>query len=464
MTHHGRRRLAVGVVLVAWLVLTSAAPASAHGVGGRADLPLPLWLFTYGAGGALVASFVALRVLWPTPRLRDAAPGRELSPALDRMRLPALLVGRALGIASLGLVLVAAWWGSDDPAANLAPVAVYVVFWVGFQLLAAVLGPVWQLVNPFDTIAAAIERVQRPHGGHGMSDRRIRPADPGHWSAAVLLFSFVWLELAYYDSASPTALALWLTAYLAAVVAGTFRWGRGWLGHGEGFTALFDLLAHLSPLHVEAGRLRLRPPFSGLSTYHTRQGTAALILVVLGSTSFDGLTRTELWADVVGDRTGWAQTTVSTVGLVLVISLMTAVYLAAMSMMARNVDRDRAELGATFLPSLIPIVLAYTLAHYFSLLIFEGQGAYALLSDPFGRGWDLFGTVDHSIDYLAVSVDTIAFVQAGAIVFGHIVGVVAAHDRAVELFPRRLAESSQYPLLGVMVLYTVGGLALLLGG
>jgi len=143
---------------------------------------------------------------------------------------------------------------------------------------------------------------------------------------------------------------------------------------------------------------------------------------------------------------------------------MTAVYLAAMSMMARNVDRDRAELGATFLPSLIPIVLAYTLAHYFSLLIFEGQGAYALLSDPFGRGWDLFGTVDHSIDYLAVSVDTIAFVQAGAIVFGHIVGVVAAHDRAVELFPRRLAESSQYPLLGVMVLYTVGGLALLLGG
>ncbi|HVM03119.1 MAG TPA: hypothetical protein VM263_10655, partial [Acidimicrobiales bacterium] len=117
----------------------------------------------------------------------------------------------------------------------------------------------------------------------------------------------------------------------------------------------------------------------------------------------------------------------------------------------------------TFVPSLVPILLAYTIAHYFSLLVFEGQGALALASDPFGSGWDLFGTADWRIDFTAVTVATIAYVQAGAIVVGHVAGVVAAHDRAVELLPVRQAVRSQYPVLAAMVAYTVAGLTLLLG-
>jgi hypothetical protein len=98
------------------------------------------------------------------------------------------------------------------------------------------------------------------------------------------------------------------------------------------------------------------------------------------------------------------------------------------------------------------------------LLVFEGQTALALASDPLGRGWDLFGTAEWQISYSALSTRTIAYVQVGAVVLGHVAGVVLAHDRAVSRFPVKAATRSQYPLLAVMVMYTVGALVILLGG
>lgn len=118
---------------------------------------------------------------------------------------------------------------------------------------------------------------------------------------------------------------------------------------------------------------------------------------------------------------------------------------------------------AWFVHSLVPIALAYVVAHYFSLLVFQGQAAIALVSDPLGRGWDLFGTARRSIDYAVVSTATIAWVQAAGIVAGHVSGVFMAHHRALARLPAGAATRSQYPLLGAMVLYSVGGLALLLG-
>jgi hypothetical protein len=112
---------------------------------------------------------------------------------------------------------------------------------------------------------------------------------------------------------------------------------------------------------------------------------------------------------------------------------------------------------------LVPIAFAYALAHYFSLLVFEGQSAIALASDPFGQGWDLFGTAGNAVNFTLVSTTVIAYVQASGIIAGHVAGVVVAHDRALALFPDREATRSQYPLLVAMVLFTVGGLALLLG-
>jgi hypothetical protein len=427
----------------------------AHGVGSRSDLPLPVWLFAYGAGFALVISFVALRVLWPRPRFAAAAAGRDLPSALQLVRPVVDVVLRVVGLALFGVVVYAAGWGNESGVSNISPYAVCIVFWVGVPALVALMGDVWSALNPFDTIARLMRLPEK-------TGRR----DPGQWTAALMLLSFVWLELAYHlHCGDPRSLATWLIGYSAAAVIGAALWGRRWLRHGEGFAALFGLLALLSPFFrdPETGRLRARMPFSGLSTLAVRPGTMALVFVALGSTSFDGFTRSTIWNDIASDRTGWSATIVSTVGLLFMIAVVALAYLAATRVTARIVGQEPIATAERFIASLVPIILAYAFAHYFSLFVFDGQNALALASDPFGRGWDLFGTIDETVDYRAVSTRTIAYVQVGAIVLGHVVGVVAAHDRAVESYERRVVERSQYPLLAVMVLYTVGGLGLLLG-
>lgn len=452
-----RRGMALAAVAVAAGTALDPSPAAAHGVGGRTDLPLPLWLFTYGAAAALLLSFVALRALWPKPRLAAAASGAPIPSRLQRLAPLLMVAGRVIGLVGLAVVLTAAAWGEPDTADNIAPVGLYVVFWVGLQVLSAIAGDLWRVVNPFDTIAAAVQTA--------VPRRFVTPDGGPEWTAAAMLFSFLWLELAYYDAADPRAIAVWLALYTAAAVAGAIVWGRGWLRRGEGFTVLFRLLAHLAPIGRDGeGRLRLRPPLSGLSAVTASPGVVAVIIVTLGSTTFDGLSRTTFWVDVLGNRTGWARTSLNTIGLVWVIGIVWVAYQLATRAAARTGRKPADDTTLAFAASLIPIVFAYTLAHYFSLLVFEGQTAIALLSDPYGRGWDLFGTAGNTIDYRVLSTATIAYVQAGAIVVGHVAGVIAAHDRAVELWPRRVAERTQYPMLAVMIAYTVGGLAILLGG
>jgi hypothetical protein len=428
----------------------------AHGVGGRSDLPVPVWLFAYGAAFALLISFVALRILWPRPRLSAASVGVALPEAVQRARPVLSVLLRIAGLLFFGLTLAAAVFGSANGASNVAPYAVCVIFWVAVPIASAVLGDVFAAANPFDTIALVLR----------VPDRTDR-ADPGLWPAAAMILSFAWLELAYYGGCGdPGALSWWLGAYTVASLVGAVVWGRQWLRGGEGFAALFGLLAHLAPLYWDASgrRLRARLPLSGLASVPPRSGTLALVLVALGSTTFDGFSRTKMWSDIAGQRVGWDRTMVSTIGLVWLIAIVGAAWLGATQLTARVTGRDPMEMATVFAPSLIPIALGYAVAHYFSLLVFDGQNFLALASDPFARGWDLFGTFNNTVDYRVVSTRTISYVQVASIVVGHVCGVVAAHDQAVEELPAREAVRSQYPLLGVMIVYTVGGLLLLLGG
>jgi hypothetical protein len=431
----------------------------AHGVGARADLPLPAWLFAYGAGFAVLISFVALGILWPRPRLAAAADGAALPPAVQTVRRPGAWLLRAIGLLVYGVVLVACLWGTNDAGINISPYVIYVSFWVGMQLVSTFVGDAWRALNPLDTLALVAF-------GRWLPERTARP-DPGLWPAAVMIGSFAWMELAYHDPASPRALGVWLVAYSAAALAGAAVWGRAWLREGEGFAALFHLLAALAPLHrdPETSRLRARWPLTGLSQVRPRRGLDALILTVLGSTTFDGVTRLDWWnRDVVGTRAGWERTMVTTVGLLFVIAAVAVVWVAATRLSARITGDDPDEVADAYLPSLVPIVIAYAIAHYFSLFVYESYNVVALASDPFGRGWDVFGTIDVVPNYRLLSTTTIAWVQAAAIVVGHVSGVVAAHDRAVERHASaKLATRSQWPLVAAMVLYTVGGLGLLLG-
>jgi hypothetical protein len=467
------RRALLTVSIAAGVVVFGVSPASAHGVGERADLPLPLGFFTWGAAIALILSFVALRALCPRPRLDAASEGHPLPDWVQAAAPTGRAVLRVIGLAFYLVVLTAAWFGLDTPAANIAPVSLYVVFWVGVPILAALAGDVWAALNPFDTIAAGWERLRpgRSAGGSGQAGAGgaedgddVDEPGFGNWTAAIGIFSFVWLELAYHDAASPRAVAVWLTLYSVLNLAGAARWGRGWLRYGEGFAALFGLIAQLAAFfRADDGSLRWRIPLSGLSDVLLRAGLPALILVTLGSTGYDGLSGTRWWADTIGQRQGWDATLVATLGLVWVIAVVAGIWYLACAVVGRIGETDGRSMAQVFAPSLIPIVLAYSVAHYFSLLIFEGQNFYALASDPYGQGWDLLGTATHGVDYTAVSTRTISYVQAASIVMGHILGVVAAHDRAVSIWEPHQAERTQYPLLLVMIAYTVGGLAILLG-
>lgn len=443
------------------MILPGAGSVLAHGVGGRADLPLPTWLFAYSAAFALLISFVALRILWPRPRLAAAAEGRPAPSWADRA---ASLVGVAAQVVVLVLFVVtlgAAWFGADSARTNLAPTALYVVFWVGVQVVSAVSGDVWRRLDPLHTVAATLDRIS----GADPERNTATGVFASHWPAAIGLLVFQWLELAYHDPSSLDAIGVFLATYTVYVLVGALRFGSGWVRIGNPFAVLFTLLAALAPLHRDAaGRLRLRWPGAGLAGVDVRDGTLAVVLVMLGGTSFDGFSRTELWSDQVGGRRGWELTAANTIGLLLVIATVAVLFLVASRLVAVMAGDDEGTIRQAWrwVPSLIPIVLAYSVAHYFSLLVFEGQAFLAQLSDPFGEGWDLFGTADDVIDYTVVSADQIAYVQVAAIVIGHVAGVTAAHDRAVELYPERVAARSQYPMLAVMVAYTVGGLLLLL--
>ncbi|MDZ7673888.1 MAG: hypothetical protein U5K30_02295 [Acidimicrobiales bacterium] len=431
-------------------------------MGGRADLPLPVWLFAYSAAFALLISFVALRILWPRPRLAAAADGRPAPALLDHVATSLRPVAQIGALVLFVATLVSAWFGVDAVADNLAPTALYVAFWVGVPILSALLGDFWRRVNPLWTVAAVLDRL-------GRRDPEASTATgiwATHWPAAAGLAVFLWLELAYHEPGSPAVVGIFLGAYAGVMLVGAAAFGAGWLRTGDGFAVFFSLLAALAPLHRddESGRLRLRWPGVGLARVEPGRGTMAVVLVLLGGTAFDGFSRTAVWDDALGTRRGWDATIVNTAGLVLAIGVVAVLFLVACRLVAilANDDRGTLEQSWRWVPSLIPIVLAYSVAHYFSLLVFEGQSFVALLSDPFGEGWDLFGTAGNTIDYTAVSPEFIAYVQVAAIVAGHVGGVIAAHDRAVELYPPRVAVRSQYPMLGVMIAYTVGGLLLLL--
>jgi hypothetical protein len=434
----------------------------AHGLGGRVDLPVPRGLFVFGAVTALIVSFVALAVLWPEPRLEKRRP-RPIRAAWLRSVMSSAVLGwvvRAAGLVVFGVTTLAAF-RPVGPTDTIAPVMVFIWFWVGLAILQAVFGNVWAALSPWDTLGRLLQLdppAYRPP--------RTYPKALGRWPAAVLLFGFVWFELASPLPEEPRALGIAIVAYTAITVAGMAAFGRAaWLENGEAFGVYFGLLGRISPLvRDDEGLLAIRPVLSGLPHVEPRPGLLALIVVALGSTTFDGLSRTTWWLDATASLTQGATVAAATAGLLGTILAVAAVYSGAMAVAAGVVEASWHPLAVRFAHSLVPIVLAYVVAHYFSFLLIEGQIGLNRISDPLGLGWNLFGTAGWRVNLTIVSATTTWYVQVAAIVLGHIGGVVLAHDRAIALFDRSRAMRTQYALLAAMVLFTATGLLILSGG
>lgn len=439
----------------------------AHGIGGRQDLPIPLWLFNYQAVAAILGSVVLLALFWKTAKLKENKFSAEIKSSLVLYGWKVLEI--ILRIASLALfcfVSFAALFGSLGAGVTIAPVAIYVILWVGVILVSSLLGDSWQVLSPWDTIALVAASIKKWIGKFTkISTKRSTatplkilepPSEISSWLAVLGIFVFVWLELVHPDPADTRLVGFLILLYTIFLLTGASLWGRAWLKKADAFALLNQLIGSLGIF----SKRRIHVPLTRTANLKLSLPKVVFIIVLLGSTTFDGLTNTDLWTETGG----WNAVFPNSVGLVASIGLVGSAYFIAMYVAGMLTKSNPNILAVNFAHSLIPIALAYSIAHYFSLLIFEGQDFIALISDPLGRGWNLFGTADFTINYQLISTSTIAWIQALSIIIGHLWGVFLAHDKALTIWPdnRKLANRSQYPLVVVMISYTLLGLWLLL--
>jgi hypothetical protein len=458
------RALLLGIGLGA-VALALPAAAQAHGIVGRADLPIPVWLFSWAAAIVLVVSFVALSALWMTPQLQEQRLRR-----LFRLPAPVEWLASLVGLALFALVLYSGFVGAQVALANFSVTFIYVIFWVGLPVLSVLFGDVFKAFSPWRSCA----RVLAPLVG---KPRLRYPRRLGMWPAVAGLVGFGWLELVYVlpDRDQPSTLAALSLAYFLAMVLGMLLFGVDDCSErADGFGGYFSLLSRLSALTRDTeGYLCLRRPLSGLTDLPLRRGTVALICTIIGTTTFDGLSNGGLWRqnelslqspfnDLGFHQVPAIELTYS-VGLVLCILLIAGIYRLGIIGVASIGDRyDRDELTRTFAHTLVPVAFAYVLAHYFSLLIWQGQAIGYLASDPLGNGANIFGTSTYQINYQIISYAAIWYVQVAALLTGHVGGLVLSHDRALVLYrDPQDAVRSQYWMLAVMVAFTSFGLWLL---
>jgi hypothetical protein len=452
----------------------------AHALVGREDLPIPAWLFAWGASLVLIVSFAVLAVAWTAPRFEQER-WRPLPAWLSRLVANRITetIAAVVGVALLGVVVWSGLSGTEQPNANFSVTFVFVTFWLGLVLLSVLFGDVFRAFNPWRAIA------RRAGGVYGLVARRPRP-EPlpypewlGRWPAVVGLVAFLWLELVFPSGAqtggvAPRDVAVATIGYtgltlFAMSVFGTERW----LDRGETFSVYFGMFSRLSALERRGERLGARRVLSGARRWAEVPGSVALVLVAIGGTSFDGAQEGALTEpietvfDWVVDRgLDLADALRITDTLFLAVSLLAVAALFALGIRGMrtvagspSVVRLRRAFGHT----LIPIALAYLVAHYFSLFLFQEQAQFGfLLSDPLGDSSDYFGTAGAGIDFGLIGATEVWYVQVGALVAGHVTGLTLAHDKALAVYKDpRSATRSQYWMLAVMIGFTCLGLFLL---
>ncbi len=430
-----------------------------HGIASRHDLPLPFPFVVAGAAIALTVSFVVLIFAWRRPRYAQVVgvPLPRLTRFVDHRRVSRL--------ARLVVLLVYAWaalallLGRDD-LTNPVFGFVYVWMWVGLVPVSLLLGRFWRATNPLRTLHLLLCRLAGTDPDHGLL--RL-PKRIGVWPAAVGLFGFGWLELVQPERTSLDVLRLWAVAWLTIIVIGSVVFGRRWIAAAEPFEAYASTVAHLSPWRREPTdrTLRLVNPLAGLTAWNPPRGAVGVVAALLGSTAFDSFANTSWWIRTVQDSEVSSMVWAS-LGLVTMIAIVGGSFGTAAAWMGRAGDRPATAYPRLMAGSLVPIVVGYAVAHYTTLLVIEGQRTAINFSDPLGRGWNVFGSAEMGVNSALFEHPTaIAVIQLLAIVTGHVVGIIVAHEKAIQLLPPATALRAQWPMLVVMIAYTTAGLVLL---
>jgi hypothetical protein len=240
----------------------------AHGLGGSADLPIPLAYALIGAAWALTFTFAVVALAWRKPQFDPDKPGRAL-PRWVTSVIDASVTRWVASLAALSFaarVAIAANVGPQD-ASNPLPGVFYVLTWVGLVAVSLAVGPVWRLVSPVRTV----------HRLLGKPSRRPYPESWGYWPAVGGLFAFVWLELASPDPGSLGAIKVWLLVYLAVTLAGSLWCGQRWCARADPFEVYSVVASRLSPFRRNRdGRIAIGNPFDHLPSLPVRHGTVAV--------------------------------------------------------------------------------------------------------------------------------------------------------------------------------------------
>lgn len=459
------------------LLLGSPAAALAHGFEKRYDLPIPLDMFLLGAGSAVVLSFAVMGLFLRSGRGHFAYPRYDLL-RLGLFRLlarpGAVLAARLLAAGVFLLTILAGFFGEQNPLRNLIVTMVWIIWWVGMAYACSLFGDLWALLNPWGSLfawAEALHRRIRP--GRSLSLGLPLPAWVGAWPAVALFLWFAWAEIGWRNNYIPANLAFAASIYSLITWWGMALFGReAWLARGEAFSVVFGLLGRFGVTGAGRGpggrpEWNLRPPSVGLLAAEAPHPSAvALVIAVLATVSFDGFTETAQWQALrssLFDAFAWldaraAFQAADAFALLAAPLLFFLVYAAFGWLVARAGGGaiSTGEAVRRFVFSLVPIAIGYHLAHYFSYLFIQGQRLIPLASDPFGWGWNLLGTAGYEVDIASVDAGTVWNLSLVAIVAGHIFAVYLAHVVALGAFgDRRLALRSQYPMLALMVGYTM---------
>src|SRR5215218_2902084 len=499
------RRLSIlALTLLPLLLLLVVLPsqAFAHGLGQSQNLPLPFWLYLFAAATVVLLSFVQISLLVNEAHALPFYPRRnllEIGAVRAVLTSRPLLIGlRLLSVVLFLLVIISGIFGVQAPSANFAPTFVWIIWWVGLSFFTAFVGNIWPLINPWQVLFEWTEGLARLVGlKRGLHLGGDYPQSWGIWPALVLYAGFIWIENDFAGSATPLYIALFALLYSMFTWSSMVLFGKEtWLQKGEAFSVYFGILGRFAPTEVrvsdpqlchqcsskackEAGaggcvncyecfakappedrELNLRPPAVGLSLGE-RVSPDRLVLVVflLASVTYDSLLGTPPWV-----RLEYLTSLPETLGIIVVPLVFLALYLGfvKLSELLSEGYVSFGQLAAAYGYSLVPIAIAYLVAHYYTLLLIQGQAIIALVSDPFGWGWDLFGTADYEINAALVGADTVWYSQVCLIVAGHVVAVYLAHVASLRVVRSpRLQTRMQYPMVALMICYTVFSLWIL---
>ena len=451
--------------------------ASAHALVGRKDLPVPAWLFAWGASLVLIISFALLSVAWTQARLQ-----KEKWTPLPRWLSRALLnpVTQVLcGLIGVGLfvvVLYTGFRGISDPTQNFSVVFVFYTFWLGLVLLSVLLGDVFRAFNPWRALGRLVSGGFRLIAGQSAPAPLRYPDWLGRWPAVIGVLLFVWLELIAGGGASPTPHDIGVATVIYSLVTFICMALFGveeWIERGETFSAYFGMFSRLAPFEARGRKLGIRKFLTGAPQWAAVPGAAALVLASIAVTSFDGAQEGALSGAIrwtfercsdIGFSLPDSFRVANTIWLLIVFAGVSLLYwLGVNGMHTVRGSPPVKDLARSFAHTLIPIALAYLVAHYFSAFLYQEQAQFTyILSDPLGHGSDLFGTAGGGINYGIVGSNTVWYVQVAALVIGHVTALTLAHDRALGVYDNvRNASRSQYFMLAVMVAFTCFGLFLL---